>query len=167
MLKTVRDACQLHEMALDYQMSEAVENLGDLIDEQGGGAAFFARNYITHGMDELFREGLLRLAGKSDQAVFELAQAMGGGKTHMMIALGLLAKHPERRKAVVPDLAERAPFEQARIAVFNGRNTPEHFVWGEIAEQLGQGAQVRDTWANGPKPIDKSAGWRSSGMSPR
>jgi len=55
---------------------------------------FFSRNYVTHGMDQLFREGILRLSGKSDQAVFELTQAMGGGKTHMMVALGLLARHP-------------------------------------------------------------------------
>jgi hypothetical protein len=37
-------------------------------------------------MEQLFREGMLRLSGKSDQAVFELTQAMGGGKTHMMRA---------------------------------------------------------------------------------
>ncbi len=57
---------------------------------------------VTHGMSQLFREGMLRLCGKSDQAVFELTQAMGGGKTHMMIALGLLARHPELRNEVLP-----------------------------------------------------------------
>ena len=40
-----------------------------------GGGEFFSRNFVTHGMDQLFREGLLRLSGKSDQAVFELTQA--------------------------------------------------------------------------------------------
>jgi hypothetical protein len=94
MLKTVRDACQLHPMALDYTMTDAIENLADLISDEGDGNAFFEKNYITRGMEELFQEGLLRLGGKSGQAVFELAQAMGGGKTHLMIALGLLAKHP-------------------------------------------------------------------------
>lgn len=38
-------------------------------------------------MEQLFRESLLRLSGKFDQAVFELTQAMGGGKTHMKSAL--------------------------------------------------------------------------------
>ncbi|EDZ66558.1 hypothetical protein NOC27_3238 [Nitrosococcus oceani AFC27] len=28
---------------------------------------------------------------------------MGGGKTHLMIALGLLAKHPARRQEIVPE----------------------------------------------------------------
>ena len=31
MLRTVRDACELHPMALDYSMSEQVENLSDVI----------------------------------------------------------------------------------------------------------------------------------------
>jgi hypothetical protein len=30
--------------------------------------------------------------------VFVLTQAMGGGKTHNMVALGLLAQHPELRR---------------------------------------------------------------------
>ena len=77
MLRTVRDACTIHPIVHDYRMSEAIENLSDLIKEEGNGEEFFARNYVTQGMDTLFREGILRLAGKSDQAAFELAQAMG------------------------------------------------------------------------------------------
>ena len=126
-------------MVHDYRMTEAIENLSDLINGEGDGRDFFARNYITQGMDALFREGLLRLAGFSDQAAFELAQAMGGGKTHLMVALGLLAKHPHLRSSVLPaDLAERLDFGPARIAAFNGRNDPEHYLWGEIGEQLGK-----------------------------
>ena len=89
-LGTVRDSCKIHPMVHDYRMTEAIENLSDLITDQGNGSDFFARNHITQGMDALFREGLLRLAGLSNQAAFELAQAMGGGKTHLMVALGLL-----------------------------------------------------------------------------
>lgn len=143
-------------MVNDYRMSEAIENLTDLIDGEGDGAEFFARNYVTQGMDTLFREGLLRLAGRSDQAVFELAQAMGGGKTHLMVALGLLAKHPHLRSPVLPaDLAERLVFGPARIAAFNGRNDPEHYIWGEIGEQLGKANLVRPHWINGPRSIDE------------
>ncbi|QBQ53835.1 anti-phage-associated DUF499 domain-containing protein [Nitrosococcus wardiae] len=160
MLKTVRDACQLHTMALDYTMTDAIENLADLISDEGDGAAFFEKNYITHGMEELFREGLLRLGGKSDQAVFELAQAMGGGKTHLMIALGLLAKHPARRQEIVPKLAARAGFERARLAAFNGRNSPDYYLWGEIAEQLGNRDALRKFWINGPKAVAESD-WKS------
>lgn len=59
-------------------------------------------------MDQLFREGMLRLSGKSDQAVFELTQAMGGGKTHMMIAVRLFAIHLLRNGGnVAGKLSER------------------------------------------------------------
>ncbi len=156
MLGTVRDACKIHPMVHDYRMTEAIENLSDLINDEGGGAEFFARNYITQGMDALFREALLRLSGQSDQAAFELAQAMGGGKTHLMVALGLLAKHPELRPSVLPaDLAGRLDFGPARIAAFNGRNDPDHYIWGEIAEQLGQADRIRPHWIDGPRGVDE------------
>jgi predicted AAA+ superfamily ATPase len=95
MLLAVKDACQLHPMALDYAMGEQIENLSDVIERTAAGAReFFDKNYVTKGMELLLSQGLKRLAGKSDQAVFELKQAMGGGKTHSMIALGLLAREP-------------------------------------------------------------------------
>lgn len=137
-------------------MSAGVENLAELINDQGDGREFFARNYMTHGMEQLFREGLLRLSGKSDQAVFEPTQAMGGGKTHMMIALGLLARHPHLRPESLPaDLNIRVDFGQARIAAFNGRNNPDHHIWREIASQLGAEHSIKPYWANGPKAVDQ------------
>lgn len=143
-------------MVHDYRMTEAIENLSDLISGEGDGSEFFARNFVTQGMDTLFREGLLRLAGRSDQAAFELAQAMGGGKTHLMVALGLLAKHPHLRPAVLPaELAGRLDFGPTRIAAFNGRNDPEHYIWGEIGEQLGRADLVRPYWIDGPRGIDE------------
>lgn len=81
----------------EYRMSQAVEKLAVFIQDEGDEQKFLARNYVTQGMGQLFREGRLRLSGKSDQAVFELTQAMGGDKTHRMIALGRLARDPEPR----------------------------------------------------------------------
>ena len=156
MIKTVKQACRFNPVIRDYRMSQGIENLADLIKDAGDGSEFFSRNFVTHGMDQLFREGLLRLSGKSDQAVFELTQAMGGGKTHMMIALGLLARHPHLRKDVLPaDLASRIDIGQARIAAFNGRNNPDNFIWGEIATQLGAAEAIKPYWANGPKAVDQ------------
>ena len=137
-------------------MSQGIENLADLITGAGDGSEFFSRNFVTHGMDQLFREGMLRLSGKSDQAVFELTQAMGGGKTHMMIALGLLAKHAHLRPDVLSsDLNSRLDFGDARIAAFNGRNNPTNYIWGEIATQLGAADEIKDYWINGPKSVDQ------------
>jgi hypothetical protein len=46
-LGTVRDTCKIHPMVQDYRMTEAIENLSDLIHDQGDGTEFFARNHIT------------------------------------------------------------------------------------------------------------------------
>ncbi len=161
MIKTVKQACIFNPIIRDYRMSQAIENLADLIKDEGDGQEFFARNYITQGMEQLFREGMLRLSGQSDQAVFELTQAMGGGKTHMMIALGLLARHPELRQQILPpDLSGRITLGKARIAAFNGRNNPDNFIWGEIAAQLGQEEAIKPHWINGPKAVDQ-AKWKA------
>jgi hypothetical protein len=121
MLLTVKDACDPHPMALDYSMSEQVENLSDVIDAtQTAARAFFEKNYVTKGMETLLTQGLKRLAGKSDQAVFELKQAMGGGKTHSMIALGLLARDPALRADIVPEIARDAVFGEAKLVAVNG-----------------------------------------------
>jgi hypothetical protein len=161
MIKTVKQACVFNPIIRDYRMSQAIENLADLIKDAGDGQEFFARNYVTQGMDQLFREGMLRLSGQSDQAVFELTQAMGGGKTHMMIALGLLARHPELRQQILsPDLAGRLTLGKARIAAFNGRNNPDNFIWGEIANQLGQEEAIKPHWINGPKSVDQDK-WKA------
>ncbi|NPT41009.1 DUF499 domain-containing protein [Paraburkholderia sp. 1N] len=160
MLKTVKQACKFNPIIRDYRMSEGIENLSSLISDEGDGREFFAHNYITSGMEQIFREGMLRLDGKSDQAVFELAQAMGGGKTHMMIALGLLARHPELRGEVLPaSLMSNIEVGEVRVAAFNGRNNPENYIWGEIASQLGEDEAIKPYWVNGPRAVDQAA-WK-------
>jgi hypothetical protein len=155
-IKTIKQACTFNPVIKDYRMAEGIENLADLIADNGDGRDFFARNFVTHGMEQLFKEGMLRLSGKSDQAVFELTQAMGGGKTHMMVALGLLARHPHLRPEVLPEeLNKRVDFAEARIAAFNGRNSPDNYIWGEIASQLGADEAIRPHWANGPRAVDQ------------
>ena len=153
MLLAVKDACQLHPMALNYAMGEQIENLSDVIERTAADAKeFFDKNYVTKGMELLLSQGLKRLAGKSEQAVFELKQAMGGGKTHSMIALGLLARDAALRESVVPDLAKEAPFNEAKLVAINGRmGFEETFLWGEIAIQLGKESAFCKFWKDGPK----------------
>lgn len=63
------------------------------------GQEFFDENYFTSGMLTLVDRASRQLAGeRTGSSVFLLSQAMGGGKTHSMIGLGLLARDPELRK---------------------------------------------------------------------
>jgi hypothetical protein len=156
MLKTVKDACELHESTLEYQVAGGVENLAQVIGAADQGRGFFEKSYMTAGMEDLLAQGLLRLSGQSDQALFELAQAMGGGKTHLMAALGLLARHPSRRSHVLTrDVLDRLDENPARVAVFDGRSSPDHYLWGDIAEQIGKAEMIRPFWQNGPRAPGK------------
>ena len=142
-MKTVRDACQLQDNALSIKLGDQIEQLDELITNEGNGAAFFEKTFITQGMQDLITEGIARLAGTSSQAVFHLKQAMGGGKTHLLVGFGLLAKYPALRKKYCAGMPVASAFESAKIAAFNGRNNPDHFFWGEIASQLGKGGSVQ------------------------
>ena len=106
-------------------------------------------------MQDLISEGMARLAGVSTQGIFHLKQAMGGGKTHLLVGFGLLAKHPELRQQYCGGIPYAQAFEVADIAAFNGRNNPDHFFWGEIANQLGKGEQFKAFWTSGPKAPDE------------
>src|SRR5205823_5228383 len=131
-MKTVRDACRLQPNALSIKLGDQIEQLDELIHTEGDGTAFFEKTFITQGMQDLVTEGIARLAGVSTQAIFHLKQAMGGGKTHLLVGFGLLAKHPALRKKYCGGDANSQMFGTARVAAFNGRNSPAHFFWGEI-----------------------------------
>lgn len=154
-MRTVRDACILQDNALDIHVSDQIEQLDELIAGEQDGRKFFEKTHITGGMDTLIREGIARLSGKSNQAVFHLKQAMGGGKTHLLVGFGLLAKHAPLRKEYCSDIPYANTFTGAQVAAFNGRNSPPHFIWGEIAAQLGKEEQFKQFWVNGPKAPDE------------
>ena len=100
-MKTVRDACQVQDNALSIKISDQIEQIDQLIHVEGEGEAFFEKTHITQGMQDLISEGIARLGGMSSQAVFHLKQAMGGGKTHLLVGFGLLAKYPSLRKKIL------------------------------------------------------------------
>ncbi len=50
MLKTVKDACRLHESTHEYQVAGGVENLAQVIGAADGGRDFFEKSYMTAGM---------------------------------------------------------------------------------------------------------------------
>ena len=156
-MKTVRDACKLQPNALAIKLSDQIEQLDELIHAEGDGVSFFEKTFITQGMQDLVTEGIARLAAVSTQAVFHLKQAMGGGKTHLLVGFGLLAKHPVLRKKYCGSDSNAQMFGAAHVAAFNGRNSPPHFFWGEIAQQLGKADVFQEFWASGPKAPDEKA----------
>lgn len=165
-LKSVKDLCKPHALALDFALGDQIEDLSNAIGDAAAGEAFFKKNFLTTGMQTLLEMGLKRLDGRDKQAVFELTQAMGGGKTHTMVAFGLLAKHPELRAQVVPDVAKRCSFKSANVVSFSGRNYPDHFLWGDIAQQLGKLDLFEKYWKSGAVAPDEAAWTKLLGDEP-
>ena len=155
-MKTVKQSCQLAPNALSIDVSDQVEQLEQLINDEGTGEAFYAKTFITVGMRDLLRGTVERLAGKSSNAVFHLKQAMGGGKTHLIVGVGLAAKHKALRHKYCGDLSHIDAFESARVVAFNGRNSPAHYLWGEVAHQLGMAEQFKKFWVSGPEAPDET-----------
>jgi hypothetical protein len=147
-MRTVKQSCELQPGALDITVGDQVAQLEQL--DQANAAAFFQQTHITDGMRQLLSEGMARLAGKSTHAVFHLKQAMGGGKTHLLVSFGLLARDRDLRKQVIPEIRYIDDFESARVAAFNGRTKPKEFFWGDIAKKLGKGDLFTQFWQNGP-----------------
>jgi len=169
MLRTVRDACTPHPQALDWVHANQIEDLGKLIAaaaEPAQADTFFASNHVTAGMRTLFQMGIARLAGKSDQALFELAQAMGGGKTHTMVAFGLLATHDDLRKRLFPELSGSSGFSNAKLVAFNGRTHPKHGLSLEIARQLGKPEVFAHLTQHGLAAADEPAWTQLIGEAP-
>ena len=148
-MQTVKQACVPRSGTFDPNRRDTVLHLGDLVADRIDPAAFFAENYITEGMRTLLTEGFRRLEGASAQGVFKLTQAMGGGKTHNLLALGLLAKHPEYRAEVMARFyTPNAAIGPVRVVAFSGRESDAPLgIWGAIAEQLGKRDQFADYYA--------------------
>ncbi len=150
---TVRQLCKAGAAITDDRLAEQVAQLEDLVvPGKIDGNEFFRRNHFTDGLRRLVDRGFRRLAGMPEvEGAYYLTQAMGGGKTHSLLALGLLAADPALRKKVVPDLAEAAKFGAAKVVIFSGHQNPEHLLWGTIAEHLEKPEVMAPFWKNGAK----------------
>jgi hypothetical protein len=150
-IATVKQLCTPSAVVKSDSLVEQVAQIEDFASGKVDGRAFFQRNYFTQGLDLLVRRGFERLAGKSEDGAFYLTQAMGGGKTHSLIAFGLLAADPALRREVVPKLASAVEFGTAKVVIFNGHQNPKTLLWGYIADQLGRGDVMAPFWRNGAK----------------
>ena len=102
-MRTLIDSCKPRPSVFDKARLDTVYNLDDLSSIHPD--EFLSENYVTEGMRILLTEAFNRLEGKTTSAsgTFLLSQSMGGGKTHNLITLGLLAKYQKYRKQVMAD----------------------------------------------------------------
>ncbi|QVL47709.1 MAG: DUF499 domain-containing protein [Thiocapsa sp.] len=147
-MQTLAPACTPRDSIFDPSRRDTVLDLTDLIRDRIDPAAFFGENYVTEGMRILLTEAFRRLEGISTQGVFELTQEMGGGKTHLLNALGLLARYPDYRRLVMGDFYTPGDIGPVRVVAFTGRESDAPLgIWGSIATQLGKKEQFADYYS--------------------
>ncbi|MBI3396744.1 MAG: DUF499 domain-containing protein [Spirochaetia bacterium] len=144
-MKTVQTLCKPRESLFSDNFKDYTLNLSDLQSGRLDGEEFFSENYPTDGMKILLRTAFERFERKSQVSVIKLTQAMGGGKTHSMIALGLLAQEPKLRKHHLPDDVKSHFMDPIRVVSFSGRESDAPYgIWGSIAKQLGKQDQLKE-----------------------
>lgn len=146
-MKSLFDVCKPRESVFDETKRDDTLDLSNLIDDSIDAESFFRETYVTDGMNQLFETAFKRFEGKGPSGLIKLTQSMGGGKTHNMVALGLLAKNPSLRKQV---LGAKTSFSDQTIKVvaYTGRESDiQYGIWGEIARQLGKEELFKDYYA--------------------
>ena len=141
-----------------YHQAEFAANLGEVVAgnaeaEYQDPIEFFARTYLTNGMQRLLANAVKQLSGKDGEPIVQLKTAFGGGKTHTMLALYHLLSGKESVAQMegaerVLNEAEVSELPTARFAVIVGTalnpSRPQKVngittrtLWGNIAAQLG------------------------------
>ena len=135
--------CTPRDSVFETNRRATVLSLDTFLKNEIKGSDFFEENYFTNGMKALIERTFRHLSsGQAGSSVFLLSQAMGGGKTHSMIALGLLARDPELRKAVLGADDPAPNLTASHVIGFNGRKTDAPAgIWGDLAAQLGKADQ--------------------------
>lgn len=150
----VTKLCTLTDDALDIDRQSQVEHLSSIMEiDYEQAKAFYARNHVTDGMKTFLRGSLKRMHLGSGQGIYELRQAMGGGKTHNMIMLGLLSRFPQLANLLPEEITEGIKPAEARIAIVNGRSI-KHYMMGDIALQL-DGDSFSSHWTGTPDPMSE------------
>ena len=140
---SIQSLCRPRQSVFAVDRRATVLSLDSFLKGLIDGPGFFDENYFTTGMLTLVDRAFRHLGGeRAGSSVFLLSQAMGGGKTHSMIALGLLARDPELRRRVLGSDNPAPTLGRCRVAGFNGRSTDAPGgIWGAIADQLGKAEQ--------------------------
>lgn len=145
-MKSLFETCKPRQGVFDETKRDDTLDLANLIDNSIDAEVFFNETYITEGMQLVFETAFKRFEGKAPSGLVKLTQSMGGGKTHNMVALGLLAQNPSLRKKI---LGGSSTFDQEiRVVAYTGRESDISYgIWGEIARQLGKEELFKDYYA--------------------
>ncbi len=173
-MNTLKAICKPRPSVFDSSKRDTVLDLTDLADfiaESADAtikpAEFFEENEITEGMHTLLFEGFRRFKGKSSQGVFNLTQAMGGGKTHSMLVFGLLAHEPSLRASVMGEIYKPEGLGQVRVVSFSGRESDAPLgIWARSPSNSVRGNSFV-TITHPFRPPDRKLGSISSKVSRR
>ena len=144
-MKTVFELCKPRANVFVDSTRDDTLNLSDLMEKKIDVDKFFNENFMTKGMEILLTTAFKRFKGESETGVIRLTQAMGGGKTHNMLALALLAKHKEWRRKILGK--EYDIVNDIRVVAFSGRESDAPYgIWGSLAEQLGKKEVFKDLY---------------------
>lgn len=152
MTNTLKATLKPRQSVFDKNYKDVVLDITDLPQGKINPAHFFAENYITTGMEQLYKAVIKRFEGSSQDGVFKLTQAMGGGKTHNMVAVGLMAEHPKYRQEVMGHIYKTSFTGTAKAITFSGRDRPDNGLWGHIAQQLGKSDFFKHLYESGDAP---------------
>jgi len=137
-MKTLYEACKVRASVFDDNQRDDTLDLSNLIGDSMDAKRFFEETFITDGMKQLFDTSFKRFKGESSNGIIKLTQAMGGGKTHNMVALGMLAKNQDVRKSVLGGVYSEVASD-INVVSYTGRESDLTYgIWGEIAKQLGK-----------------------------
>ena len=153
-MKTLREMLKPRESVFSDTAREDVLNLSDFAEGTIDAERFFSENFQTQGMNMLFDTAFKRFKGESDTGVIKLTQAMGGGKTHNMLALALLASNEKLREEVLGKKVEG--IGEIKVVTFSGRENADYGIWGSIAEQLGKKEFFNDFYSPLKAPGEKA-----------
>lgn len=157
-MKSLKKLCKPRDSVFDPQRRDTVLDLADLLEDRIQPLEFFEENYITEGMKTLLEHTFRRLEGKSNQGIYKLKQAMGGGKTHNLLVLGLLAINPKFREKVMGNFFKPDPsLGPIKVIGFSGRETDAPLgLWGVLATQLGKKDNFKDCYSPLQAPGQKA-----------
>lgn len=146
-MNSLFEMCKPRDSVFDESKRDDTLDLSNLLDDSINGDEFFKETYVTEGMELLFDTAFKRFEGKAASGVIKLTQAMGGGKTHNMLALGVLAKSKNLREKVLNGKFKNFN-KDINVVAYTGRESDLEFgIWGEIARQLGKKDYFKDYYS--------------------